>query len=347
MSKKVKWGVIGSGGIARRRTIPEGIVAADNAELVGTVDLNTKVNGEVAKEFGAKPFDSEKALLESKDIDAVYLATPAITHHDQTLAAAANSKHVLCEKPMGLTNEEAANMMNACKKAGVKLGVGFMMRFHAYHQEALRMVKEGKLGTLVLGRAQLSCWYPPIEGAWRQDPVQGGGGSLMDLGGHCIDLLEMFFGPVKTVSCRIGNLVQDYKSEDTATTLLEFEDGSQGVVDNLFNVPDASVRNCLELYGSQGSILAEGTIGQAPDGTMVAHLEESGKEYNAQQQRDETGGLIISPEPINTYEAEIAEFSQAILEDREPSNGAEEGARSTQIIVACYESARTGKVIEL
>lgn len=91
-----------------------------------------------------------------------------------------------------------------------------MMRFSAQHQIALKMIQEGKLGQPVYGRAQLSCWYPPIEGAWRQDPKTGGGGSLVDMGSHCIDLLEMFFGKIKSVSCFINNNVHSYKSEDSA-----------------------------------------------------------------------------------------------------------------------------------
>ncbi|HPO10790.1 MAG TPA: Gfo/Idh/MocA family oxidoreductase, partial [bacterium] len=252
---KTKWGVFGSGGIARRRTIPEGILRASNAELVAVYDINPAANQAAAKEFGARACASEGELLKS-DCDIVYVATPADQHYAQVEHAAYAGKHILCEKPLGMTVEEAERMVRLCRERGVKLGVGFMMRFHAYHQAALKMIQDGQLGTPVLGRAQLSCWYPPIEGAWRQDPAKGGGGSLMDMGGHGIDLLEMFLGRVRKVSCLIGNLVHGYASEDTATVLLEFESGAKGIVDNLFNVPDASSRNRLELYGSRGSILA-------------------------------------------------------------------------------------------
>ena len=88
----------------------------------------------------------------------------------------------------------------------------------------------------------------------------------MDMGGHCVDLLEMFFGPAKAVSCMTGNLVHDYQSEDTAVVIVEFESGAKGSIDTLFCVPDASSKNRLELYGSKGSILADGTIGQGEIG---------------------------------------------------------------------------------
>jgi len=202
---KVKWAVIGSGGIARRRTIPEGISEAENAELVAVYDVNSAANEEVARQFGMKACATEDELLGS-GCDAVYIATPAVFHAEQTERAARAGKHILCEKPLGMTVGEGERMLDMCRLKGVKLGVGFMMRFHAQHREALRLIQEGRLGMPVFGRAQLSCWYPPIPGAWRQDPTEGGGGSLMDMGGHCIDLLEMLFGPARKVTCFTGNL---------------------------------------------------------------------------------------------------------------------------------------------
>ncbi len=148
-------------------------------------------------------------------------------------------------------------MVELCEQDGITLGTAFMMRFHAQHLAALEMIREGRLGSPVFARAQLSCWYPPIEGAWRQTPETGGGGSLMDMGGHCIDLLEMFFGPVKRVHCAINSTVQDYPSEDSAVATLTFENGALGSVDTFFCIPDAGSKNAPELYGSFGSIWPE------------------------------------------------------------------------------------------
>ena len=346
MSRKIQWGVIGSGGIARRRTIPEGISKANNAELSIVFDINPQVNADVAKEFGAAEAAGIDALLDA-DIDAVYIATPAHLHREHVQACAKGGKHVLCEKPLGMTVAEAEEMIEMCKQRQVKLGCAFMMRFVAQHTEALRLIRQGKLGKPTYARAQLSCWYPPIEGAWRQNPATGGGGTLIDMGGHCIDLLEMFFGRVAKVSCFINNAVHDYKSEDSAVAMLFFENGALATVDTFFCIPDNSSKNALELYGSQGSILAKGTIGQGPAGQMVAFLEQHGNDYDAQQSRGQAKGLIIAPEPVNTYQAEIEEFSQAVIDDRDPLIGGELGLRSQKILVACYESAKLGKVIEV
>jgi predicted dehydrogenase len=341
---KVKWGVWGSGGIARRRTIPEGILNARNAELCAVVGQDQETCRAVAGEFGARACMSEAAFLES-DCDAVYIATPVHLHLEQCKAAAEAGKHVFCEKPLALNVKEAEEMVAVCRANNVKLGTALMMRFHAQHREARDLVQQGKLGTPVFVRAQLSCWYPPIEGAWRQTPELGGGGSLMDLGAHCLDLLELFFGRIARVNCSTVRLVHEYPVEDTAIVLVEFENGARGVVDVLFNVPDAASRNRLELYGTSGCVLAEGTIGQGELGEMSAYLEGAAKGYEAQQARSTGETSAIAPPPVNMYRAEIEAFSQAILEDTAPPVDGEAGLWLQRVLAACYESARTGRAV--
>jgi predicted dehydrogenase len=346
MANQIKWGVIGSGGIARRRTIPEGITQSDYAKLIAVYDIDTLINKEVAREFQVEAAQNIGGLLTS-DIDAVYVASPVNVHLDHVKACAKAKKHVLCEKPLGVTVGEAEEMVAVCKENGVLLGTGLMMRFLAQHQAALQLIKKGKIGKPVYGRAQLSCWYPPIENAWRQNPEIGGGGSLVDMGSHCIDLLEMFFGRIKSVSCFINNSVHNYPSEDSAVVSLKFENGAMGTVDSYFCIPDNSSKNMLELYGSKGSILARGTVGQGDAGEMIAYLEGDDAGYDAQQQRQAADGVGISPVPANTYQAEIDDFSKAILEGRAPMNDGLVGLQNQKIMAACYRSARTGKVIEV
>jgi predicted dehydrogenase len=346
MKDKVAWGVVGSCGIARRRTIPEGIVPAANANLVGLYDCNQAGNAEAARAFGVQAFGSLEELL-AAEIDAVYIATPVYLHSEQTGRCLKAGKHVLCEKPLALSVADGQEMVALAERCKVQLGAAFMMRFHSQHQEALKIIQSGKLGKPVYGRAQLSCWYPPLEGAWRQDPSQGGGGSLADMGVHCIDLLEMFFGPVVSVSCSIGNLVHSYRSEDGALATLVFQNGALGTVDTFFCIPDESSQNVLELYGSEGSILAKGTIGQGSQGEMVFYPRPQGKGYEAQQSRDTGQGIALRPPPVNTYRVEIEEFSQAILEGRKSKLDCGEGLRNQRILEACYESARTSQTVRI
>lgn len=129
----------------------------------------------------------------------------------------------------------------------------------------------------------LSCWYPDIEGAWRQTSELGGSGSLIDIRSHCIDVLEIVIdSKVKEVSCFTNTLVHRYPVKDTAMAILRFENGAEGVVDSCFSVSDASSKHRLEIYGTRGSIFAEGTIGQTPGGEMWAYLEKETKSYDAQ-----------------------------------------------------------------
>ena len=169
----------------------------------------------------------------------------------------------------------------------------------------------------------------------------------MDMGSHCIDLLEMFFGKVKSVNCQINNSVHSYESEDSAVVSITFANGAMATVDTFFCIPDNSSKNILELYGSKGSILAKGTIGQGSAGEMTAYLEDNNSEYDARQNRTEGNGIIMNPEPVNPYQAEILEFGNAVLENREPLNNAAIGLQNQKIIAACYLSARMGKSVEI
>ena len=169
----------------------------------------------------------------------------------------------------------------------------------------------------------------------------------MDMGGHCIDLLEMFFGPVAKVSCFINHTVQKYKAEDSAVAMLQFKNGAMGTVDTFFCIPDNASKNVLELYGSKGSIIAKGTIGQGSEGEMLAYLESDAAGYDATQNRSSSEATAIRPPANNTYKAEIEEFSQAILEKRKPSNDAQTGMQSQKVLAACYKSAQSGKMVEV
>ncbi|HUT34289.1 MAG TPA: Gfo/Idh/MocA family oxidoreductase [Planctomycetota bacterium] len=343
----IGWGVIGAGGIASRRTIPEGILPARGAKLAAVMDIAPARAKAAAERFGGVPWFTEvEPLLARDDVEAVYIATPTIAHAPQALAAIAAGKHVLVEKPLAMTVAEGRRIAAAAKRRGVLVGTGFMMRHHGAHQKIRQLIEAGAIGTPVMGRAQLSCWYPPIEGAWRQDPALGGGGSFADMGNHCFDLLEMFLGRTTEVHAFIGNLVHDYKSEDTAVVTFRFESGAIGIVDNLFNVPDEASRNVLEIYGSAGGIRCEGTIGQAPGGSVRLVSVRAGG-YDARQQRAAARERLIPFRKVNTYRAEIEDFTRAIRTGGRPAVPIEDGLWNLRVVEAAYRSARTGRVVRL
>jgi len=345
----VKWGVIGAGGIASRRTIPEGLLPSPKCDLLAVMDVDPGRASAVAERFGVpRWFTRAEDLLALPEIEAVYIATPNGYHKEQAIAAARAGKHVLVEKPMALSERDAEEMLAACRAAGVQLMVAYMMRFHAHHQRLKAMIEAGELGQITFGRAQLTCWYPPIPGAWRQDPHLGGGGAFIDMGTHCLDLLEMLIGRVKRVCAFMRTLAFDYPVEDTATVLLEFENGAQGVVDASFCVPDEASRNVLEIRGTRGAVTADHTIGQEPGGTMSAIVLGQVGGYDAQQARSAPGAAQpVLVEPVNTYRAEVEYFVECIEQGHVPFSGGGEALRFVRLTQAVYESARTGRVLDV
>ena len=316
-----------------------------NATLVAVTDVDQTAAKEVADEFGAKLCADMNELLRNPDIQAVYIATPNFLHKEQTLAAAAAGKHVLCEKPLAVTCADIQEMISACDQAGVLLGVGFMMRFNVYHRKIRDMIQAGALGSPVMARGQMTCWYPPMEGVWRQNAEQGGGGCIADMGTHAIDVLEMLFGRTRSVFCRTFNRVHDYAVEDTAILLLEFESGVPGVVDVSFAIPDEAGEFVLEVYGGKGAIKGKYSLAQGPGGDMRACILQATEGYDAQQAVESKGGYEpLELETKNTYESEIEAFSQAILDGTPAPVSGRDGLWNHIVLEAAYESARTGKV---
>jgi len=129
--------------------------------------------------------------------------------------------------------------------------------------------------------------------------------------------------------------------------MLLFENGAMGTVDTFFCIPDNSSKNALELYGSKGGILAGGTIGQGEAGRMLAYVETEASGYDTQQGRPTGEGVPIVPAPVNTYRAEIEEFSQAVLDARPSALSGEAGLHSQKVMAACYESARSGQAVSV
>ena len=345
---RTAWGVIGATGIARRRTIPEVVKHARKSRIVAIEAPPDQPVEEVREEFGIpRAYTSLDDILDDDEVQAVYIATPVFLHAEQTLAAARAGKHVLCEKPLGLNVSEAERMVAACQEAGVLLGSAYMMRFHACHQEAKRLLAEDRIGKPVMARAQLSCWYPALPGAWRQSEELGGGGAFMDMGCHCLDLLEYILDArITEVTAMMGTLVQDYEVDDSSVVLARFDNGAIGVVDNYFCIPDDAVENRLEIYGSGGSLLAAGTIGQNSAGSLTL-ISSPQAEYAAQQERAGGGREVLTPTPVSIYAAEVDHMSECIEKGISPMISGEEGLWNQRLLAACYDSARTGRAVEV
>ncbi|HNT33637.1 MAG TPA: Gfo/Idh/MocA family oxidoreductase [bacterium] len=340
---KVGWGVIGAGGIADRRTIPEGILPAKNAKLVAVMDADPETAQTLSSKYQVPSYIRAADLLANEQVEAVYVASPTYCHKPQTIEAARAGKHVLCEKPLGLTIREAEAMLDECRKAKVNLGVGFMMRYNVYHQKIRSLIEKGSIGTVVFARAQLTCWYPPIEGAWRQDPKLGGGGALMDLTVHCVDLLEFLLGPVAEVGSLVERRVHAYPVDDTNAVMIRFASGAVGFVDCAFNIPDDASENVLEIQGSKGCIKGKMTIGQGPGGEVVQCLLKNAGGYSASQKREPVTYQPLALSVKNTYQSEIEAFSDSVLKAVPPPISGDDGLHNMKVVEAVKKSAKTGR----
>lgn len=344
MAKRVQFGIMGAGGIARRRTIP-GMLKARNCRVAAIMD---PVGAEeIAAQFGVpRYYTTERELLRDPEVEAVYIASPVVFHTRQIMMAAEAGKHILCEKPLTRTLAEGKKAVAACRRHRVFLQEGYMMKFHGAHARIKQLIEEGRIGKPVYLRAQLSCWYPPIPGAWRQDPKTGGGGALIDMATHLYDLLEYFVGPIRRVTAMVGRLVHSYRSEDASTTLVEFRSGAHGTIDCFYCIPDEASRTRLEIYGSGGAILTEGTIGQSTGGTMEAYFATQAVQYDVVQSKDVQRKFQRVPFPkVNPYTAECEYFANCILQGQAPEiNGPDNALHILDITEKAYASYRQKKV---
>lgn len=343
----MKLGIIGCGGIARRRVLPA-LEQSDRVSVTAVEDVSLEVAEESAREFHVpRAYQSVPEVLNDPDVDAVYIASPLAEHYEHVRAAAEARKHVFCEKPLALNASLSAELVEMCDEYRVTLQVGFMMRYHPLHKQVRDLLCNGVLGRPVYGRAQLTCWYPPMDGAWRQRKATSGGGAFMDLAIHTVDLLRFLFGEVRSVYAVSGNLAHDYEVEDSGVIVLTFESGAYGVCESFFSVPDEAAESVLEVYGSNGSVRSTGTIGQLPGGSAVLSRGTGRVAYDDLQQREQEHGEQMSWDADDLYRAEFEDFVEAVDTASAPMNTGREAVAAQRIIEAAYTASRTGSVVAL
>ena len=334
LAMSIRFGIIGAGVIADVRMAPA-IREAEGCELVAVHARNP----EKAQAFAAKHgiprwYDDWQALLDDREVDAVYIATPPYQHAEQTVAAAQAGKHVLCEKPMAITLEECDRMIAACRQADVRLGLCFMMRFHPVHQRMRQLVAQGFLGQPKMAEARI-VFELPNKGpdAFRLQPALGGGGAVMDVGVHCIDLLRFLLDrDVEAVAAFSNHDPSIYPSDETTVMTLRFQGDVPAAVGVSFGIPYAG-RSNVELYGSAGSLFSVDTLGQESTGRFLRVSAEGTQEE--------------MPPVYNQYVALVNEFVEAVQTGRDPVPGGADGRRAQAIALAAYESIKTGRVVKV
>jgi predicted dehydrogenase len=253
--RRLRWGLIGCGDIARKRVAPA-LRDLPDCELIAVNRARYELAEEFAREFGARRWHREwRELLRDAEVEAVYLATPVNLHAEQTIAAAEAGKHVLCEKPMALNAAECDRMLDACAANGVTLGVAYYRHFYPVLRRVKELLAAGEVGQPVL--AQINAFErfnpaPEHPRYWFVKKAQAGGGPMMDFGCHRIEVLLNLLGPITRVSSSLGSVLFDREVEDTAVALCEFANQARGVL----SVSHAAwqAQDTLDLFCSNGSL---------------------------------------------------------------------------------------------
>lgn len=310
--KKIRWSVIGAGGIADRRAIP-GLLADSRNEIVAVMDTSSEAAERVAKKYGfAQFFTDEEQMLKTVPCDAVYIATPVFCHYRQAMLALKYGVNVFIEKPIALSGVEGKKLVDAFKEKGLSFSVGYMMGHHNLHIKAKNIIKNGGIGDVNLVRMQFSCWYPDIEGAWRQTKALGGGGCIMDLAVHCIELFYAVTGDsFDKYSAYFTTKTFGYEVEDSAVITFKSKSGILGHIDVNFNVPDSAALSRMEILGTAGSLVAEGTLGQAETGRL-RHIYSPQGGYEAAQARGVAGACTYYGAGGNIYTKQFRAFCKTL-----------------------------------
>ena len=312
----IRWGLLGCGDIANKR-VAAAIVADDRSELAAACRRDKDALEAFGKSFGISCLTtSSDELIGKENLDAVYVATPVHLHCEQTIAAARSGKHVLVEKPMAIDPKECQRMIDACADSGVTLGVAYYRRFYPVVARVAGLIADGTLGRplSILATTGNTNRFPADD--WRVVKALGGGGPLMDIGSHRLDLFLQLMGDVHHVQS-ICAPSPDYEAEDGATLLLEFQNGCHGVLQCYFGTVDTPDR--LEVIGTDGRI----TIEDLNAGQMMLVTAD--------------GAIQESHRPDQNFHAPlIRDFTDAIRSGRSPTVTGEIAMATNQIIADAY-----------
>ena len=340
MSNEVAFGIVGPGMIGKVHA--EAIQAIPNARLVAVCGRNETKTNEFAARFGATAYTDYAQFLAHPGLQVVNLCTPSGMHAEEGRAAAQAGKHVLTEKPIETTLAKADELITACDTAGVRLGVIFQSRFLPAVLRIKQALEENRLGKLMVCDAVVK-WYRAPEyyaDSWHGTQALDGGGALINQAIHTVDLLRWLVGPVETAFAMKAALrYQQIEGEDTLVASLRFQNGALGVIQATTSVKPGFKRR-VELSGERGTIILDG------DAISVWSIdgEDAAPSNDAQLTDGSTNPAAISNEG---HRLQIADMTQAILENRAPMIDGREGRLSLEVVEALYTSANEGRAVQL
>lgn len=304
----------------------------------------------LAQKFDVRAYSSPDEMLEREDLDVVDVCTPSGMHGQHAIAVMRSGRHVVVEKPMEITLPAIEEMLRVQKESGVKMAVISQHRFDSASRTIRKLLDEGALGRLVLGTAAIPWWRSQEyydSGAWRGTRELDGGGVLMNQSIHSIDLLQWFMGRVESVLAYTATLAHRMETEDVAAATLRFESGALGTIAATTGAYPGIITR-IEVFGSAGTAVIEN------DQLAILRL-----------QRDETGdvgaygagaeavsrapGAAQNPSAIQTatHAEQIADMIRAIREGSTPAVDGHAARHPVEIILAIYESARTGREVRI
>jgi UDP-N-acetyl-2-amino-2-deoxyglucuronate dehydrogenase len=341
MPAPVRFGILGCGVISE--THAAAITGLPDAELAAVADPVSERAAALAERYGVPAFDSLSSMLEGEDLDVVNVCTASGMHGKHAREAMRAGKHVMVEKPLEISLEQIDQTLEVQREARVKLAAVCQHRFDPAAIRIHDLLTEGAFGTLVLANAQILWWRSQQyydAGGWRGTSSLDGGGVLMNQSIHSIDLLHWFMGRVRSVSAYTATMSHDIETEDTAAAALRFASGALGSISaTTSGYPGVVTR--LEILGTGGSAILEN------DRLRYLHLSQDEVKpvglYGL-----EGMPLPAAPEqqaPGGAHDLQIADFIRAIREDGMPLVDGESARHDVAIILAIYESARTGKEV--
>lgn len=366
---KLQVAIVGCGGIANQKHLPALKSQADKCDIAAFCDIKVERAKKAAAEYGAEDarvYEDYMELVRDPEIDVVHVCTPNVVHCPVTVAAFEAGKHVLCEKPMAATTEDAEKMMAAWKRSGKKFTIGYQNRFRTDAQALKRACDEGKLGEVYFAKAHaLRRRAVPTWGVF-PDKSQQGGGPLIDIGTHALDITLWCMDNYKPMTVtgsvfeKLGHLPEategnmfgpwdpkTYEVEDSAFGYIKMENGATIFLESAWalNVKD-SREAATTLCGTKAG--AEMLGGMSQEGYDLVFNETTGGILTEEHISD-TGAIAFfegngggSPEV-----KECKQWLEAILEDKEPLVRPEQAFVVTQILDTIYRSAREGREIRL
>lgn len=322
----------------------QAIQLIDGAELVGAYDINTKSQEFFCQKYGVKAFSSKQEMVQS-DIDAICICLPSGLHYEAAMLCLENKKHIVIEKPIALNVKDANYIIAAADKNGVCACVVSQLRYSQSIKTVKEIIDSGKLGKITIGNAIMKYYRSPeyySSSSWRGTWEMDGGGALMNQGVHGVDLLQYLMGKVTAVSGVAKTLLHDIQTEDTLTSVIEYENGAVGTIQATTSVFPGYGRK-IEICGTKGSIvLCEDTI----EICDVEGKEQYLAKINNDRKKFETGSRPDGMD-CSLHKQQLSDFVECVRSGKKPWIDATEGKKSVEIICAIYESSKTGNKIYL